>query len=461
MSSFNRWSSSAGFFSASMVMLMLAHAQPAEATYSFFGYVDSVQEDATSHNFVVRGWVCESYGCGTSPAIAVQVVDHTYFSGGGSHIAADNCWANVYRPDVGYHGFACVIDSDYKSGTDYWVRVAWKENPRFPFGFENVANEGDDESFMRNGFGEGYASVHLAAVSGDLTLSKAGVTIHTSDSLAGTIDSLIWNGREFVSNQAGGGGGASMQSAAAFGASSPEVGECFNPTEAGSWNTWGRSTSLLIATGGDLSNDLITQSHMAFYFPHGWSYGPDCSSTNNTTLTLAGNTNSINGAGDYELWKHVSINSNGLITYDTTFLNVPTWSGFNQFEATTGYLPASSTDPFNQFFNSTGGYASPQAPNGISRGPIIIATADGSYAIGISSEALDPSPSFYSNDTGNRHMGIFTSPDGAVKWTSVFQCDSAAAGSCIANAGNYYFRTMIVVGTLANVRSTVQGWPVP
>lgn len=104
--------------------------------------------------------------------------------------------------------------------------------------------------------------------SGDSSISAPAlgstISISTSSRLAGAIGSLTWNGKEFINQDDH---GRELQSASAF----DGLGECFNPTEAGSLADNATSTSILIGLEA-VGNNLQTTSQMAFWTPVNYSY---------------------------------------------------------------------------------------------------------------------------------------------------------------------------------------------
>ncbi|MEM9775892.1 MAG: hypothetical protein AAF902_15050 [Chloroflexota bacterium] len=265
------------------------------------------------------------------------------------------------------------------------------------------------------------------------------IVIKTTARLAGAIDSLTWNGAEFIDSYDH---GRQLQSASSMGG----MGECFNPTEAGSSNdgTGPTSTSVLHAISAS-GNVLSTQTQMAFWLSPGENR-PHCGNAVNTTAL-----------SNHILNKQVTIGYQGLahvIEYLTTF-TLPNDESHNgaTFEATTGYMPAFSNtnNNFDTFWlydpnsgNLTNEPSLPPVPGSLGQFfggeqalPVIISTADESYAMGVYSPDLPE---------GNLGYGRFYFPNENVsKWNCVFREGTVSAG------GQYSYRCFVIVGSLENV----------
>ena len=173
-----------------------------------------------------------------------------------------------------------------------------------------------------------------AEVSGDAKIENVAgnskIVIRTTSRLAGAIDSLTWNGKEFIDSADH---GRQLQSACSFhDGRGTFVPETFNPTEAGSRfdGAGTTSTSQLLSLSAE-GNRLTTKSQMAFWLRPG----------ERSAGQLARNKRALS---NHRLTKQVSIGALGLphaIEYVTTF-TVPEGEEqrLGQFEAVTGYMPA-------------------------------------------------------------------------------------------------------------------------
>ena len=266
------------------------------------------------------------------------------------------------------------------------------------------------------------------AVSGDATVrAKAGpseVVVTTTSRLAGAIHSLTWNGKEFVNSADH---GRQIQSASNFDCGQTFIPEVFNPTEAGSVadGAGPTSTSRLLELSAR-GNQLVTLNRMAFWLK------PDQKSFGNP----ARNTVPLS---DHYLAKRVTIGYKDLphaIEYRVTFL-VPKGEGhtYAQFEAVTGYMPPE----FGTLKPLTDGPG--EQPD-----PVVLATDDGKYAMGVFSPD-QPSKGFERAGYGRFRFA----KEKVVKWNCVFRVrdPKGVAG------GDYAFRCFVVVGTLADCEATL------
>lgn len=114
----------------------------------------------------------------------------------------------------------------------------------------------------RGGLAEGDATIRAKA-------GSAEIVITTTARLAGAIDSLTYNGMEFINSADH---GRQLQSASNFDAGKPFSPEVFNPTEAGSMHDGAgpKSTSRLLKIKAS-GNELSTTIQMAFWLRPGRS----------------------------------------------------------------------------------------------------------------------------------------------------------------------------------------------
>ena len=266
---------------------------------------------------------------------------------------------------------------------------------------------------------------------------KAGpsdITITTTARLAGAIHSLTWNGKEFIDSYDH---GRQLQSAANFDAGRPFHPETFNPTEAGARadGTGDRSSSKLLrfrAAGAELES--ITQ--MAFWLAPG-EKSAGHPALNDRILS------------DHLLTKRVRIGYKALphaIEYEVSF-TVPKDERhtYAQFEALTGYMPA-EFDRFWKFLPSSGELKELDDGPGEQPYPVVLATASGSHAMGVYSPD-QPSPGFEKAGYGRFRFKA----EKVNKWNCVFRVRDSGG----IRPGAYRFRLFVVVGTLADVRTTL------
>jgi hypothetical protein len=145
------------------------------------------------------------------------------------------------------------------------------------------------------------------------------------------------------------------------------------------------------------------------------------------------------------LEKRVQLGWHGLshvIAYEVVF-TVPAGEPHQQavFEALTGYMPAG----FSQFwkFDRPRGELAPLSDGpGEQSEPVVLATPDGAYAMGIWSPEADA-----------RYGRFRFAREHVVKWNCVFR--RGGPGQRIA-PGRYPFRLFVAIGTLADVRAALR-----
>lgn len=264
------------------------------------------------------------------------------------------------------------------------------------------------------------------------------IVITTTKRLAGAIDSLTWNGKEFIDSTDH---GRQLQSAASFDCakSGPFWAECFNPTEAGSRaDGAGPASSSKLLRLRAHGNELEATTRMAFWLARG-ERSAGRLALNDTVLSR------------HTLRKHVKIGYRDLphvIQYDVVF-TVPSGERHNyaQFEALTGYMPTE----FGTFWgcNPAAGKLQPLDDGpGEQALPVVFSTADGSHAAGVYSPD-QPSPGYEQAGYGRFRFAA----EQVVKWNCAFrvrQPDGIAPGE-------YAFRLFVVVGSLDDVRKSIAG----
>jgi len=267
----------------------------------------------------------------------------------------------------------------------------------------------------------------LARGPGDAEIRGGGIVVKTTTRLAGAIDSLTWNGREFIDSFDH---GRQLQSACSFGDGGKGfAAETYNPTEAGSMDD-GRgatSTSVLLSLKAK-ENVLETRTQMAFWLKPGQT----------SEGKPARNTKAVS---DHIVSKKVTIGVKDLpnvIGYFVTF-TIPKGDlhPYAQFEAVTGYMPPA----FSRFlvFDPAKGDTAPLTDGpGEQALPVILATESGSHAMGIWSP--EPSPGY-----GRWRFEA----EKVVKWNCVFRKRDAAPG-------DHAFRCYVAVGSLADVTASLK-----
>lgn len=277
-----------------------------------------------------------------------------------------------------------------------------------------------------------------------LIRAKAGpsdIVITTTTRLAGAIDSIRWNGKEFIDSADH---GRQLQSASSFdlGRPGPFWAECYNPTEAGSRRDGsGEKSTSMLEFIKPAENALVTRSTMAFWL------NPGEKSSGRPALNTAALSN-------HRFEKLVRIGMPGLphaIDYRVTF-HVPPGERhtLGQFEALTGYMPAE----FSRFltWNPATGNTAPLGDGpGEQELPLVFTVPGETHAMGIYTPGMPALPNG-SPPSGKPTYGRFRFRDEkVVKWNCVFRVRAPLGIS----AGDYSLSMFVAVGSLADVRETL------
>ena len=271
-------------------------------------------------------------------------------------------------------------------------------------------------------------------VSGDAVIrsgsGKSEIVIRTTQRLAGAIDSLRWDGKEFIDSTDH---GRQLQSASNLDAGSPISAETYNPTEAGSRDDGAgpKSSSVLLSLKAEGAS-LETRTRMAFWLKPGEKSGPNFAK--NTTVV-----------SDHIVAKRVTIGFRDLpqvLDYSTTFtLPVVEKHAAATFEALTGYMPAEFSrflvyDPATQELKPLSDGPGEQPL------PVILSTPSGSHAMGI-----------YSPDVPAPGYGRFRfEREKVVKWNCVFRIRKPEGFP----PGDFAYRNFVAVGTLEDVTASLR-----
>jgi hypothetical protein len=268
---------------------------------------------------------------------------------------------------------------------------------------------------------------------------KAGaseIAIRTTARLAGAVDSLTWNGREFIDSFDH---GRQLQSAASFDFARPGEfwAECYNPTEAGSRRDGAgkTSTSKLVSLTAR-GSELCSTTQMAFWLAPG-EESSGRPALNDRTLSR------------HVVSKRIRIGHErlaGVIEYDVTFTVPPDERHtYAQFEALTGYMPEEFRE-FRKFVPATGKLEPLDDGPGEQAYPAVFSTRAGAHAMGIYS------PDQPSKGYAEAGFGRFRFPaEKVVKWNCVFRIRDAAG----IKAGDYSYQMFVAVGTLEDVRQAL------
>lgn len=276
--------------------------------------------------------------------------------------------------------------------------------------------------------------------SGNATIRKklgsSEIVITTTDRLAGAIHSLKWDGKEFINSHDH---GRQLQSAASFDCASGKEfwAECFNPTEAGSRadGIGNKSSSKLLSLQAERA-ELRTTNQMAFWL------APGEKSSGRPALN-------DNVLSQHLLSKYVRIGYKKLpnvIDYEVKF-TVPKGERhtYAQFEALTGYMPP-EFGKFWKLLPTTGKLEALDDGPGEQAHPVVFATKGGSHAMGVFSPD-QPSAGFKEAGYGRFRFQA----EKVVKWNCVFRVREPKGIA----AGEYRYRVFVAVGTLEDVRQSL------
>ena len=282
------------------------------------------------------------------------------------------------------------------------------------------------------------AAAQAPVVSGDAELTGLiggkPLVIRTTSRLAGAIDSVKWDGVEFIDSHDH---GRQLQSAINADVDGVFHVECYNPTEAGSVaDALGpKSTSRLEALSVK-DGILTTRTQMAYWLAPGLrSHG-----------RLAQNTELVS---NHVLTKRVRIGRPGMdhvLDYKVTF-TVPgdRPHKYLQFEALTGYMPALFSEE-HRFDAKTATLVPVPRGNGEVRDPIVLSTPSGSHAMGVFTPDRPPA--------GQPSVGYGRfefEREKVVKWNCVFRRRQADP----IKPGDYSFQLYVVIGTREDCRRTL------
>lgn len=273
-----------------------------------------------------------------------------------------------------------------------------------------------------------------AELSGEAVIRAAAgdseIVITTTSRLAGAIHSVTWRGREFIDSFDH---GRQLQSALNADAGAPLSAETFNPTEAGSRQdgVGPTSTSRLLHLVAD-GRHLQTTTQMAFWLAPGEFSGPH-PAKNRARLS------------NHLLTKRVTIgyrNLSQVVQYDVTF-SLPVNEHHTQivFEALTGYMPA-EFDTFWRFDRDAQRLAPLTDGPGEQPDPVVLATADGRFAMGVLGRP--PAESAVQGPTYGRFR---FRQERVTKWNCVYRLAQPEG----ITPRDFSFRHLVLLGTKEDV----------
>ncbi len=295
--------------------------------------------------------------------------------------------------------------------------------------------------YLVHGIGEGrigYGPNEANGTYGRWTVRNDIISVTASRRVAGAIDSVFWNGKEFINSFDH---GRQLQPAL----SKNNFGECYNPTYAGrAADGTGTGTSSYLESASVNQNLLSTQNLPAFWLAP-FTTDPHCGSVVNTTVRSAYrmNTDILVGVAGF---RHA-------IRF-VTRVNIPEAVNSLVIEAPTGYLTGDMT-AFYTYDDATQSLTSLSntLPAGEQGKPLVLSTPSGSHAMGVWSPGLPHIPGL--------GYGQFRFPSpvesaATMKWNAVYRTGFVAAGTTLT------YTTYIAVGSRENVRVTLaqlhQAW---
>jgi hypothetical protein len=274
--------------------------------------------------------------------------------------------------------------------------------------------------------------ISALAATGDFKIEEPALAstlqIETSARFAGSVSSLIFRGKQFVDTRDH---GRELQSASSF----DGFGECFNPTQAGNATDGDKQTTtsrLLAARAGP--NWVATQTDMAFWLPPGYDYKHQCGMSPTTTHAV-----NKSLTGGHILNQRIELGAAGEsnVISDYVTYTVPEAHGSGTFEAATIYTPIDFSKRY--VLNVGTGDIEVTTVVGEQGSPVILATPDGKYAVGLFSPFLPQAGHGY---------GTSSYPN-TNKINCVFREKSIAAGQ------KFSYLCEFVVGTLEEVKATI------
>lgn len=262
------------------------------------------------------------------------------------------------------------------------------------------------------------------------------IVLRTAARVAGAVDSLTWNGKEFIDRFDH---GRLLQSAASFGDGGPDFwAETYNPTEGGARadGTGAATTSVLLELRA-AGERLETRTRMAFWLRPGES-SEGRPARNRTALS------------DHVVAKTLTLGWGGLdhvLEYRVRF-TVPRGEShrYAQFEAVTGYMPAEFSR-FLAYDPGRGEAAELSDGPGEQERPVILSTPSGSHAMGVFSPD-QPSDGYEKAGYGRFRFAA----EGVVKWNCVFRVHDPRG----VRVGDHPFRIYVVVGSLRDVTAAMK-----
>jgi hypothetical protein len=282
------------------------------------------------------------------------------------------------------------------------------------------------------------AGAQTPIVSGDAELTGLiggkPLVIRTTSRLAGAIDSVKWDGVEFIDSHDH---GRQLQSAINADIGGVYHVECYNPTEAGSVvDALGPKSTSRLEELSVRDGVLTTRTRMAYWLAPGMKSGGHVA-LNDRLLS------------DHVLTKQVRIGRSKMdhvLDYRVKF-TVPgdRPHTYLQVEGLTGYMPWSFSEEL-RFDAKTATLVPLPRRNGEQSDPVVLSTPSGSHAMGVFSPHRPPA--------GQPAVGYGRfqfAREKVVKWNCVFRLRSP--GGIV--PGDYAYQLYVVIGTREDCRRTL------
>ncbi len=255
--------------------------------------------------------------------------------------------------------------------------------------------------------------------------SGSPVWLWTNTRVAGAIDGLMWRGVQFIDSYDH---GRQLQSALHM----DGHGECYNPTQAGSMRDGvGKKTSSRLLDVRAEGNVLATRTQMAYWLAPG-ERSAHCGRQSGAARNEA-------VLSEIVLESTATLSGN-VIRHDVVY-RLPRDYRSVIFEALTAYTPIAFSS-IHGLDPETGALVSIGPGPGAQPLPVVLATADGAYAIGVYSPPA----------RGLMGFGRWLFPNVAgptAKWNCAFRFRDVQAGP-------HTFTCYTVFGTLEDVRTSIQ-----
>ncbi len=277
-------------------------------------------------------------------------------------------------------------------------------------------------------------SAQTSSISSLAPVNGSPIVVSASNQFAGSIDSITWNGTEFVNSWDH---GREFQSAVTFNSR----GECENPTEAGSRadDVGALSNSLLKTLRIVAPNQLMTTSNPAYWLTTG-EISPGCGGVASTVPGQPSN---------MEFSKLVTIgvpSAANAIKYTASFIT-PTAKTQSTFEIVAAYTRGRTFTDFYRFNPATNTLTQVFPAIGSNTGgspvPPLLSTTDTNFAVGLMAHHVTG----ISYDMFNATEASRSVDNATTKMNA-----AVAGGALVAGAAKQY-TAYIVLGTLAQVQT--------